>query len=60
MLSTAASAVLQPSATIAPRETTSLSDYDYDFLTQNLSEAATRGMLKWLRPTGCPRSGRPI
>lgn len=37
-----------------------LSDYDYDFFSQSLSEGATRGIFEWLRSTGYPHSERPI
>lgn len=37
-----------------------LSDYDYDFFSQSLSEGATRGIFGWLKSTGYPRSERPI
>lgn len=37
-----------------------LSDYNYDFSSQTLSEAATRGIFEWLRSTGYPHSERPI
>lgn len=37
-----------------------LSDYDYDFFSQSLSDGATWGIFEWLRSTGYPRSERPI
>lgn len=37
-----------------------LSDYNYDFFSQSLSEGATRGIFEWLRSTGYPHCERPI
>ncbi|KAL2850220.1 hypothetical protein BJY01DRAFT_210081 [Aspergillus pseudoustus] len=36
------------------------SDYDYDLLSQLLSESATRGIFGWLRSTGYPENERAI
>lgn len=52
-----------PDQTTSPalnRTSVELSDYDYDFFSQSLSEGATRGIFEWLRSTGYPRSERPI
>ncbi|KAJ5587855.1 uncharacterized protein N7459_003620 [Penicillium hispanicum] len=43
-----------------PSASTVLDDYNYDFFSQSLSEGATRGIFKWLRSTGYPRSERHI
>lgn len=47
-------------AVLKRRTSPALSDYDYDFFSQTLSEGATRGIFGWLRSTGYPRSERPI
>ncbi|KAJ5934450.1 hypothetical protein N7466_003997 [Penicillium verhagenii] len=37
-----------------------LSDYNYDFSSQLVSEGATRGIFGWLRSTGYPRCEKPL
>ncbi|KAL3455605.1 hypothetical protein BJX64DRAFT_272125 [Aspergillus heterothallicus] len=35
-------------------------DFDYDLLSQSLSEVATRGIFQWLRSTGYPQNERSV
>ena len=42
------------------RKSATLDDYHYDFLSQSLSEGATRGIFESLRSTGYPFNERPI
>jgi len=42
------------------KTTATLGDYKYNFLSQMLSEGATRGIFEWLRSTGYPHRERHI
>lgn len=55
------SQLLDQTSRSAPNKTSAvLSDYDYDFFSESLSEGATRGIFEWLRSTGYPHGERPI
>ncbi|KAL2821949.1 hypothetical protein BJX63DRAFT_377545 [Aspergillus granulosus] len=41
-------------------QSTTPKSFNYDLLSQSLSEAATRGIFQWLRSTGYPRNERGI